>query len=57
MIYAGNLMELRPSMVFFPHVMLGDTDTGFAAGLGQTVLVTEAGPEVLTKAPLELIEC
>lgn len=55
MIYAGNPLELRPGMVFFPHVMLGDGDTGLAMGLGQTVLVTEAGPEVLNQFPLELI--
>jgi Xaa-Pro dipeptidase len=55
MIYAGNPLEMRPGMVFFPHVMLGDSDTGLAMGLGQTVLVTETKPEVLNRYPLELI--
>jgi Xaa-Pro dipeptidase len=55
MIYAGNPLELRPVMVFFSHVMLGNGDTGLAMGLGQTVLVTENGPEVLNNYPLELI--
>jgi Xaa-Pro dipeptidase len=55
MIYAGNPLEMRPGMVFFPHVMLGNSDTGLAMGLGQTVLVTESGPSVLNKYPLELI--
>ncbi|MBM85944.1 MAG: Xaa-Pro dipeptidase [Rhodospirillaceae bacterium] len=56
MIYTGNPTELRPGMVFFPHVMLGDTETGLAMGLGQTLVVTETGSELLTKAPLGLIE-
>jgi Xaa-Pro dipeptidase len=55
MIYSGNSLELRLGMVFFPHVMLGDADSGLAMGLGQSVLVTETGPEVLNKFPLELI--
>ena len=55
MIHAGNPLEMRPGMVFFPHVMLGNSDTGLAMGLGQTVLVTETGPEVLNGYPLELI--
>lgn len=55
MIYAGNPLEMRPGMVFFPHVMLGNSDTGLAMGLGQTVHVTETGPEVLNQSPLELI--
>lgn len=55
MIYSGNPLVLQPGMVFFPHVMLGDADSGLAMGLGQSVLVTETGPEVLNKLPLELI--
>lgn len=55
MIYADNPLELHPGMVFFPHVMLGDADTGLAMGLGQTVLVTEGAPEILNQFPLELI--
>jgi len=55
MIYADNPLELRPGMVFFPHVMLGDADTGLAMGVGQTVLVTDGAPEILNGFPLELI--
>lgn len=55
MIYAGNPLEMRPGMVFFPHVMLGDMENRLAMGLGQTVLVTDSGHEVLTQAPLDLI--
>jgi Xaa-Pro dipeptidase len=55
MIYAGNRLEMRPGMVFFPHVMLGDRNKGLAMGLGNTVLVTEDGAESLTRVPLELM--
>ena len=55
MIHTGNPLEMRPGMVFFPHVMLGNPTTGLAMGLGQTVLVTDTAPEVLNASPLELI--
>jgi Xaa-Pro dipeptidase len=55
MIYAGNTLEMRPGMVFFPHVMLGDRDTGLAMGLGNTVLITDNGAESLTRLPLDLM--
>ena len=54
-IYEGNPLVLESGMVFFPHVMLSDTDNGLGIGLGQTVVVTENGFEVLTKSPTELI--
>ncbi len=54
MIYAGNPLVLQPGMVFFPHVMLGDPETGHAMGLGNSVLVTETGCEVLSRQGLEL---
>lgn len=55
MIYTGNSLEMRPGMVFFPHVMLGDKRRGLAVGLGNTVLVTESGAESLTRLPLDLL--
>lgn len=55
MIYAGNPLELRPGMVFFPHVMLGDTRSGVAMGVGETVVVTEGAPEVLSALPRDLL--
>ena len=55
MIYAGNPLEMRPGMVFFPHVMLGDRRSGMAVGLGNTVLVTENGAESLSRLPLDLL--
>jgi Xaa-Pro dipeptidase len=54
MIYAGNPMRCEPGMVLFFHVMLGDADTGYAMGVGHTLLVTADAPEVLTGLPDDL---
>jgi Xaa-Pro dipeptidase len=51
MLHPGNPVPLRPGMVFFPHCMLGDAESGLAFGSGDTILITEAGAEVLTRAP------
>ena len=55
MIYSGNPLAMRPGMVFFPHVMLGDKRSGIAVGLGNTVVVTETGAESLSGLPLDLM--
>ena len=55
MIYAGNPLILEPGMVFFPHAMLGDSDSGLAFGLGDSVVVTETGFERLSQLPLDWI--
>lgn len=55
MIYSGNPLELAPGMVFFPHVMLGDTDQGIAMGLGETVVVTQHGARGLSAYSLDPI--
>ncbi|UFN50213.1 Xaa-Pro peptidase family protein [Roseomonas sp. OT10] len=51
MLHPGNPTPLVPGMVFFPHAMLGDAETGLAFGSGDTILITETGAEVLTRAP------
>lgn len=51
MIYAGNPTPLAPGMILFPHAMLGDGETGFGFGTGDTILITETGAEPLTRAP------
>ena len=55
MIYSGNPLIMRPGMVFFPHVMLGDSRTGIAVGLGNTIVVTETGSRSLSKLSLDLL--
>jgi Xaa-Pro dipeptidase len=54
MIYAGNPTRCEPGMTLFFHVMLGDSDTGYAMGVGHTVLVTDDRPEALTGLPDDL---
>lgn len=54
MIYSGNRTHCEPGMTLFYHVMIGDSDTGFAMGVGHTLLVTEGAPEVLTGLPDDL---
>lgn len=55
MLYRGNGVLAEPGMVFFIHMIIFDDDTGLAMTLGRTSLVTSAGAEVLSKAPLELV--
>ncbi|NBC32997.1 MAG: M24 family metallopeptidase [Alphaproteobacteria bacterium] len=55
MLYAGNPEPATPGMVIFLHMILMDSDSGTAMCPGQTVLVTEAGPEVLSRHPLDLV--
>jgi len=54
MIYSGNPLVMQPGMVFFVHIMIPDTSTGLAAGLGQTFVITDGASEVLSDIPLEL---
>jgi Xaa-Pro dipeptidase len=55
MFYAGNPTILQPGMVFFLHMIIFDSDAGLAMTLGRTSLVTAAGAEPLSKAPLDLV--
>lgn len=54
MFYEGNRTLAAANMVFFIHIIMMDSETGFAMTLGQTVLVTETGTERLTNAPMDL---
>lgn len=54
-LYEGNTVLAEPGMVFFLHCIVADSDRGIAMSLGRTSLVTEAGREVLSQRPLELI--
>jgi len=55
MFYHGNDVTLQPNMVFFAHMILMDSDSGQAMTLGRSYIVTDADPEPLSQAPLELI--
>ena len=54
MLYAGNPTPTMPGMTLFLHAIVGDAESGLAVGLGHTLLIGEAGPEVLNRVPLEL---
>jgi Xaa-Pro dipeptidase len=55
MLFSGNAVQAEPGMVFFLHCIVADSDRGVAMSLGRTCLVTDAGREVLSARPLELI--
>ena len=55
MFYAGQAYVARPGNVFFVHMILFDADAGLAMTLARTSLVTGAGAEPLSAAPLDLI--
>ena len=55
MCFHGNPVEVGPGMVFFLHMILADSEIGLAMTLGRTSLITERGPEPLSRAPLDLI--
>jgi Xaa-Pro dipeptidase len=42
-------------MVFFLHCIVVDSERGVAMSLGRTCLVTDAGREILSTRPLDLI--
>jgi Xaa-Pro dipeptidase len=41
--------------VFFIHIIIFDSEHGLAMTSGQTVLVTAAGCEALSRQPLDLV--
>ncbi|CAN5720951.1 Xaa-Pro peptidase family protein [soil metagenome] len=55
MAYAGQSYALRPGNTIFLHMILFDDAAGLAMTLARTSLVTEAGAEPLSGAPLDLI--
>ncbi len=54
MIYSGARTICEPGMTLFYHVMNGDGESGYAMGVGHTLLVTEGKPDLLTHLPEEL---
>jgi Xaa-Pro dipeptidase len=55
MLFSGNSAPAEPGMVFFLHCIVADSGRGVAMSLGRTCLVTDAGREVLSARPLDLI--
>jgi len=55
MIYRDNPLALEPNMVFFTHMILSDQKAGLIMSLGETSIVTNGAPEVITHVPREPI--
>jgi len=55
MFYKDNPEIIQPGMVFFIHMLILDSDSGFAMTLGRTSEVTREGAKVLSKASLDMI--
>jgi Xaa-Pro dipeptidase len=55
MFFHGNPVEVGPGMVFFLHMILADSEAGLAMTLGRSSVITERGPQPLSRAPLHLI--
>ena len=55
MLYADNPVQIEPGMVYFCHMIIFDSDAQLAMCLGETVLTTEAAPERLSRASLDLL--
>ena len=55
MLDGGNPVIAAPGMVFFLHMIVFDDETGLAATLGRTSLVTDEGAEPLSGASLEFV--
>ena len=56
MFYEGNPLLMHAGNVFFLHMILMDSDSGYAMCWGHSVLVTETGVERLSRSPLDFVE-
>lgn len=54
MFYADNPVVLQPGMAFFLHMILMDSDSGTAMTLGRSSLVTQTGPDMLSRHSTDL---
>ena len=57
MFYTGNPLPMLPGQVFFMHMILMDSESGYAMCWGHSVLVGDNGVERLSKAPQDMIVC
>jgi Xaa-Pro dipeptidase len=55
MFYAGNPVEIAPSMTLFAHMIIMDSDSETAMTLGRTYLTTDGAPRPLSRHDLDLI--
>jgi Xaa-Pro aminopeptidase len=55
MIYRDNPLVLQKNMVFFTHMILSERETGLTMSLGETSIITDGAPEVITHVPRDPI--
>lgn len=55
MIYRDNPLVLEPNMVFFTHMILSEQKTGLIMSLGETSIITDGAPEVISHVPRDPI--
>ena len=55
MIYRDNPFVLQRNMVFFTHMILSERETGRTMSLGETAIITDDAPELLTHVPRDPI--
>src|SRR5256885_6071186 len=55
MIYRDNPLVLQKNMVFFTHMILSERETGLTMSLGETSIITDDAPEVITHVPRDPI--
>ena len=55
MIYRDNPLVLQQNMVFFTHMILSERETGLTMSLGETSIITDDAPEVITHVPRDPI--
>jgi len=55
MLFHGNPVVFEPGMVIFCHMIIFDSEIELAMTLGETVLVSEAGHDRLSRSPLEFV--
>lgn len=56
MFYHGNPLLMEAGNVFFLHMILNDSEAGFAMSYGHSVLVKEDGVERLSRHSLDLLQ-
>jgi Xaa-Pro dipeptidase len=57
MLFSGNRTIAVPGMVLFLHAILVDKPRGYAMSAGHTVVLTDAGCEILSRLPLDYVTC
>ena len=55
LIHTGNPTVLEENMTFFTHMIMNDRVTGLSMAVGETAIITNGAPEIITHVPREPI--